>query len=161
MAPVAAVHAVHAVHAVTGKIKTLKLTKTRISHPTAAMDKIAACATRARIHDFAVLLCECHSHLLLPVSCSTARRDLKLFGGSTWDLSRLRLPLSPLWTPTSCATSLENYQLTPSRHRRRCTPLRPPTRPHYVVLFPRAASRGMRRGVHVRAAAGVQRERGG
>lgn len=55
MAPIAAVHAVHVV---TGRIKTLKLTKARIAHPGAAIDKLAACAARARIRDLAVLLCE-------------------------------------------------------------------------------------------------------
>ncbi|EJT49803.1 hypothetical protein A1Q1_01046 [Trichosporon asahii var. asahii CBS 2479] len=52
--PLAAVHAVHAVHAMTGKIKTLKLTKSRLS--AASIDKLAACAARARIRDIAMLL---------------------------------------------------------------------------------------------------------
>lgn len=58
--PAMAPLAVHAVSGITGKIKTLKLTKARLpKHPAAAIDRIAACATRARIHDLAVLLCTC------------------------------------------------------------------------------------------------------
>jgi hypothetical protein len=68
MAPIAAVHAVHAVHAMTGKIKTLKLTKSRLS--AASIDKLAACAARARIRDIAMLLCKCTfpTHILPHVS---------------------------------------------------------------------------------------------
>lgn len=70
MAPIAAAHAVHAVHAVTGKIKTLKLTKARISP--ASIDKLAACAARARIHDIALLLCKWSSPLSPTLHCAAS-----------------------------------------------------------------------------------------